>query len=330
MRGIQLFFLSVLCAVNIGWMWKDNPKVREDMDKGYQAWQAGNRTEAMKYYEDALSLKPDAIDALNSLGVIYEELGVPAKAEEKYLAAIKVNYKFLPAYSNLAVLYWNQGNTDKAIYYFQKRVELGNPQDPWTVKAKKALANIQNNQVAAKQADVNQTIDQIAAQPERQEMMNQQAALENEAEAMRAAKIKEDQESLEKSVAASAKAEEKPAVPEATAKTSELPTLKEWLCSGSNKKGSAAQPCKVDTEEMNRQKAINQTMNDLYGEKTDEPAPAAFSAPSASAPVMDQPVSTTSQMKSSKTQYDQPNYSSDDTTVFGTIGRGFHWLWENI
>ncbi len=129
-------------------MWHENPKVAQYTRQGYEAWQLGNLTEAMTAYENALMLKPKDTQALNFLGVIYEEMGLPDKAEEKYLTAIKIDRDFLPAYFNLGAFYWNQGNTQKALYYFQKRVQLGDPKDSWTIQAQKALSNIQNNQNA--------------------------------------------------------------------------------------------------------------------------------------------------------------------------------------
>lgn len=144
-------------------MWKENPQVQKFMRQGYEAWQAGNLTEAMDYYQNALELNPRQTDALNSLGVIYEQVGLPDKAEEKYLSAIKLNYKYLAAYSNLGFLYWNQGNLEKSAYYFKKRVELGNPKDPWTIKAQRALDAVKKStHVVDRDLDVNQTLDQMS------------------------------------------------------------------------------------------------------------------------------------------------------------------------
>lgn len=301
MRGIQLFVLSVLCTVSIGWMWKDNPRVQEQIQKGYQAWQAGNRTEAMTYYEAALALKPDEVDALNSLGVIYEEVGLLEKAEEKYLAAIKVNYKFLPAYSNLGVLYWNQGNTAKAIHYFQKRVDLGNPNDPWTVKAKKALDKMKATSAMNRQEDINQAVDHLSSSVEYKSQAVMNTGYSAPAPVM--------PEPVAPVIAAETpKAEEMSKRPD-----SELPTLKEWLCR--DNRGNP-EPCKVDNEAAAREKQVNETMNDFYGEKK------AVSAPAYTPPAVEE----------NNVPYEAPssNYSSENKSVFGTIGRGFHWIWENI
>ncbi len=164
MKKTELLFLCLICLTNIGWDWHKNPKTDDYMQKGYAAWQAGNLTEAMDDYEKALMLQPNQTDALNFLGVIYEEMGLPQKAEEKYLTAISVDFKFLPAYSNLGILYWNQGDTPKAIFYFRKRMEWGLSNDPWTMKAEKALENMHASTGMDRQNLIQQTIDQIQQQ----------------------------------------------------------------------------------------------------------------------------------------------------------------------
>jgi len=149
-----------MCLVSIGWMWRENPKIAEYMHKGYKAWESGNFTEAQSDYERALDLKPNQTDALNMLGVIYEEMRLPEKAEEKYLTVIRIDKKYLSAYFNLGILYWNQGDTQKATEYFQKRIQLGSSIDPWTMKAAEALRSIQTSKLVRRQIEVNQTVDE--------------------------------------------------------------------------------------------------------------------------------------------------------------------------
>ncbi len=162
MKKIPVIFLSLVCLLNIAWVSKPS-KDQELMRKGYQDWQSGDLTAAMHDYESVLALKPRNIDALNFLGVIYEELGLSQKAEEKYLTALKLNSNFLPVYLNLGLLYWNQGDIEKATYYLQKRIDKGNTKDPWTLKAKKALEAIQ---VKQKSDELKKSLDQT--DPQRQ------------------------------------------------------------------------------------------------------------------------------------------------------------------
>jgi Flp pilus assembly protein TadD len=146
MKRFQILLLCLFCLVNVAATWSSDSKVQNLVKRGYQAWHAGNRAEAIAYYKNALELDPQQLDALNSLGVIYEEMGFTDKAEEKYLSVLKLNDDYMPAYSNLGYLYWNQGDIANAIHYFQKRAQYGGSRDPWAVKAKKALETIKKNQ----------------------------------------------------------------------------------------------------------------------------------------------------------------------------------------
>ncbi len=124
MKKIQVAILMIFCVTQIAWVWQ-KPKDKEYMQKGYEAYTAGNFNEAILAYENVLALKPTNVDAMNFLGVIYEEIGYPEKAEEKYLTAIKINRQYKAAYLNLGLLYWNKADYEKASYFFQKRVEMG-------------------------------------------------------------------------------------------------------------------------------------------------------------------------------------------------------------
>ncbi len=142
-------------------MWQESPEVGQYIEKGYEAREAGQLSDAMHYYEQALALKPNKVEAINSLGVIYEELGFPEKAEQKYLSVLKLDRDFLPVYFNLGSLYRNQGDIQKAKYYFQKRVKLGQSKDSWTIQAKEALQSIQVNEDVNRHLLINQTIGQV-------------------------------------------------------------------------------------------------------------------------------------------------------------------------
>ena len=158
MRIIQIFVLFLVCLVNMGWANQDNTEINEYLQKGYQAWQAGNFNEALNYYEDVLRIQPKQIDAINFIGVIYEEYGWKDKAEEKYQTAISLDRQYLPALSNLGYLYWNQGDLEKAAFYFQKRIQWGRPKDPWTIQTQKALKNILAQQGADQHEQINKEI----------------------------------------------------------------------------------------------------------------------------------------------------------------------------
>lgn len=111
-------------------------------DQGYKLQSAGNMEEAMGYYQKATELDPFYAVSFNDLGVAYEAKGMIPQAENCYLTAIKRDPYFLSSYSNLALLYEGKRDFRKAVAYWQKRVNLGSPNDPWTQKAKLRLKDI--------------------------------------------------------------------------------------------------------------------------------------------------------------------------------------------
>lgn len=114
----------------------------EYRDQGYQAQINGDLETAIGYYKKAITIDPFNAVAHNDLGVIYEIKGFKEKAEEHYLQSIKLDPYSQSAYFNLANLYEEQGDLRRAAGFWKKRIELGDPNDPWTQKAILRLQNI--------------------------------------------------------------------------------------------------------------------------------------------------------------------------------------------
>jgi len=110
--------------------------------KGLDEQDKGNLNSALNYFNKAYSLGAQDSALLNDIGVIYEQIGLKKKAEEHYLKAIRNQKDYLPAYMNLAYLYQNSGNEQKAAEYFKLRYELSEVKDQWTEKAKNELIKI--------------------------------------------------------------------------------------------------------------------------------------------------------------------------------------------
>jgi tetratricopeptide (TPR) repeat protein len=159
MKFIQISLLILVCLVNLGWTTKDVSRAEEKFLEGYEAWKSGSLSEARDCFEEVLMLKPRHIEALNYLGVVYEEMGFSEKAEEKYLSALTLNRDYLPAYANLGFLYWNQGELEKSRFYFEKRIRWGSPRDPWTVQSKSALKKVIAQQELEKLDALNEELD---------------------------------------------------------------------------------------------------------------------------------------------------------------------------
>lgn len=140
-------------------------------NEGVRMQDVGDLDSALKLYQKAAELDPYYQVVYNDLGIIYEAQGELDRAEESYLQALKIDPNFLDPYSNLALFYESKRDLNKAAFYWKKRLELGDPEDPWTIKAglrledvqlalsKDPLADIQEKDVADLMANVSNDRD---------------------------------------------------------------------------------------------------------------------------------------------------------------------------
>lgn len=117
-------------------------QARDYRSQGYTMQRAGNLDGAMQMYRKAIEIDPSYVVCYNDLGIIYEEKGLLDQAEDCYLKATKVDPAYPSSYSNLALFYENKRDLTKASYYWQKRLEVGSADDPWTEKAKQHLQDM--------------------------------------------------------------------------------------------------------------------------------------------------------------------------------------------
>ena len=110
--------------------------------QGLEYQKLGNLQTAMSLYQKAIQLDPAYAAAYNDLGVIYEAQGFIERAEQSYLQAVRIDPNFVSAYSNLALLYENERDLNKAGMCWSKRAQLGDPNDPWTQRARQRLEDI--------------------------------------------------------------------------------------------------------------------------------------------------------------------------------------------
>jgi tetratricopeptide (TPR) repeat protein len=86
----------------------------------------GDFEEAIKYFNQCLIENPTLTDAHNHLGSVYQELGILAKAEVQFLAAVAdeaYHSRELPLY-NLARLYYIQEKNDLALQYVDRALTI--------------------------------------------------------------------------------------------------------------------------------------------------------------------------------------------------------------
>jgi Flp pilus assembly protein TadD len=140
-------------------------QAEEYRDKGYSAQISGDIDNAAAFYQKAVAIDPAYAAAYNDLGVIFEMRGDTDRAEDNYLQALALDSAYLPAYSNLAYLYERKGNPLKAAFYWQKRIDRGSPDDPWTNKAKDNLKRLSEKSRAVRdvflQEEATNLTDQI-------------------------------------------------------------------------------------------------------------------------------------------------------------------------
>src|SRR3989338_7480891 len=107
--------------------------------QGYEAQRRGDKPSALSLYQKAAALDPSYPTPQNDAGVLLEEGGRMAEAEQAYQKALELNPNYLEAHANLAMLYERMGKKEQAIYHWMKRYQLGDPYDPWTARAEERL-----------------------------------------------------------------------------------------------------------------------------------------------------------------------------------------------
>ncbi len=129
-------------------------QARDYRVQGAEMQRMGNLDGALSLYEKAKGLDPTYAVAYNDAGVIYESKGLTEQAEANYLKSIDIDPTYLSAYSNAASLYETKRDLDQAAYYWKKRIELGFPDDPWTIKAREKLTNLSTHMPYSKEEDM--------------------------------------------------------------------------------------------------------------------------------------------------------------------------------
>lgn len=113
--------------------------------KGYEEQQKGHFDKALTFYTKAISLGAENAVVFNDIGIVYEKLGIPVRAEKFYLKAIRNDRNYLAPYTNLAYLYKERGDTARALTFFLERLNRGSEQDPWKDRVKEELFAISPN-----------------------------------------------------------------------------------------------------------------------------------------------------------------------------------------
>ena len=84
-----------------------------------------NFSDALRYLENALSIKRDYVPSLINLGISYIRLGNSVEGESYLLKALSIEPSNKNAMFNIAIFYERQGDNDEAYNYFYKLFEMG-------------------------------------------------------------------------------------------------------------------------------------------------------------------------------------------------------------
>ena len=88
------------------------------------------KDEAVNFYNQALSIRPNSINVLHSIAILYDEMGEWIKSDKIYDQLIKNNDLDAQAFNNYAYsLVERNTDLDRALVYAKKAVEL-EPKNP--------------------------------------------------------------------------------------------------------------------------------------------------------------------------------------------------------
>jgi tetratricopeptide (TPR) repeat protein len=85
---------------------------------------------AKTYFNMAMKLQPDFVQAYNNMGVLYMRQDNREMAEKMYRKALKIKPGYFAAYSNLGNIYTSRGEIEKAIVVMKEAIKAA-PDNPY-------------------------------------------------------------------------------------------------------------------------------------------------------------------------------------------------------
>jgi tetratricopeptide (TPR) repeat protein len=129
MRKI-VFFLIVSLIMVSGSAYTEGPDKKPGVDKkdeakqmvikGNQSFSARRYDEALTWYNQAIALDPDCVDANYNLGVVYGNKGMYEESIAAYNRVIAISPRHAQAHNNLGSAYEKKGMADKAHSEYEK------------------------------------------------------------------------------------------------------------------------------------------------------------------------------------------------------------------
>ena len=158
-----LIFLMCACPCFAQPSEQSKKMAAEYHQKGQQAQRDGDTDTAIMCYQKAIEMDPTLAVAFNDLGVLYEAKDWNDKAKQAYGKAINLDPILPSPYYNLGSVYEKEGNLEKAVYYFKRRVMLGEWNDEWTAKARRELQGLGVNDPEVRADYLDQYLARIEA-----------------------------------------------------------------------------------------------------------------------------------------------------------------------
>ena len=118
----------------------NNLTVKEIFSLAVKNHEEGKVNIALELYNQILKIDPNHSRALNNIAVIFSDSKDYQKAISSYEKAIEINPGYADAHNNLGVIYADLGENEKAIGCYEKAIEI-NP------NFYEALGNIANNYI---------------------------------------------------------------------------------------------------------------------------------------------------------------------------------------
>lgn len=115
--------------------------------QGFEAQKKGDLDTAVSFYTQAIETDSAYATPHNDLGVVYQRQGKLDLAEKAFLTALQIRPDYAGVYTNLALLYEEKGDIPRSLAYWEKRISMGEPDDPFVQKAKESVARLKNTDV---------------------------------------------------------------------------------------------------------------------------------------------------------------------------------------
>ncbi|MCS6920058.1 MAG: tetratricopeptide repeat protein [Fimbriimonadales bacterium] len=110
----------------------------EYIRRGDEAYQRGDLSAAEACFRHVLNARPNYADVRNRLGVVLTGLGRDEEAVEQFIAALRINPRYVEAHINLAITYYELGFTDQAKAHYHQVLTI----DPENRVAREALQQL--------------------------------------------------------------------------------------------------------------------------------------------------------------------------------------------